>query len=36
MLGGDWVVPETMIKARYDLEKGFMHTYKWYSEMGLL
>ncbi len=34
IFGGNWVVPETSVKAKYDLESGFRDTYKWYIKMG--
>jgi nucleoside-diphosphate-sugar epimerase len=36
MTGGDWVVPETAVEAKYDLEAGFKQTYSWYNKMGLI
>jgi nucleoside-diphosphate-sugar epimerase len=36
ILAGDWVVPGTAVKAKYNLETGFEHTYRWYVESGWL
>lgn len=36
IFGGDWVVPNTSIEAKHDLESGFAETFNWYKKMGWL
>lgn len=34
ILGGDWIVPESCVNARYSLEDGIKQTYIWYKNNG--
>lgn len=36
IFGGDWIVPDTPVKAEYDLESGFTETINWYTKTGWL